>query len=176
MSDVESSGRTIQDIEWHQVVPFGRASNGDGTNDGSTRINSTASSPVSVSMPSSSTPVKSATQIGPQSSPVQKRQEPTSTSTSFPADLEELAGEEYLYWAIALSNVSINGTDIPLQSTYSYLGIPPIALLDVGFNGIAGPIDQVAKIFEQIPTARQISLGQWIAPCDTKMTLGFSFG
>ena len=179
--DRPGSDRTLEDIEWHQVIPFGRATNGDGTNetDGSTASNANVSTLSTSGSPTSSGAYISATEIGPQSSTApQKRQTVPNAldSRGTPASLAELADEAYLYWAIRLNNITVNGTDIDLESNYAALGIPPVAMLDVGFNGISGPMDQVAKLFGRIPSAREVSTGQWAAPCDTKMTIAFSFG
>lgn len=177
------SGRTLTDIEWHDVVPFGRAYSEDRNTTGISRspegfangttILSSSTDASAIQSSTLSTLSASAT------APARKRQASTGTtmvSDSYPSSLMELAGEEYLYWAIQLQNVTVNGTDIGLESSYRQIGIPPIALLDVGFNGISGPAAEVAKIFANVPQARQIYIGQWAAPCDTKMALGFSFG
>ena len=189
VSDQPGSGLTREDIEWHAVVPFGRVSSGNDTIQGGSNESVAGSGLPSSVIPSSTSSDASASTT---SAPARKRQEasntasaPSSASVSaaaatptgaVPQSLRELEEEDYLYWTIQLANVSVNGTDIGLESTYAYLDVPPIALLDAGFNGISGPISQVAKIFDDIPEARQASTGQWAVPCDTKMTLGFSFG
>jgi hypothetical protein len=70
----------------------------------------------------------------------------------------------------------VNGTTITPNSTYSSLGVPSVALLDVGTNGIYGPAQDVERIFALIQDAREVEEGMWAVPCNTQMTLGFSFG
>jgi hypothetical protein len=95
---------------------------------------------------------------------------------AYPETAAALDAEAYLYWTIQLERLSLNGTLIPLESTYADLSIPSIALLDVGANGIWGPQQDVEKLFAGVQNARQVEEGIWAAPCDTQMTIGFSFG
>lgn len=101
-------------------------------------------------------------------------------STGDVKDLVTLQGEEYLYWTVPLSNVSLNGTDLALQPTYnaSLTGIQSgsIALLDAGTNGIYGPQQDVVRFFSGIKDARQVAEGQWAVPCDSEVTLAFTIG
>ncbi|GMK57091.1 hypothetical protein CspeluHIS016_0309310 [Cutaneotrichosporon spelunceum] len=135
-----TSGRTINDIEWHPVVPFAP-------------LNTTASG-----LPSSDLKLS-----------------PTGTA-GVPLTAAELDSEGYLYWALQMTNVAINNTAMPVNSTYSGLGIPSIAAIDAGSNGIYGPEQDVAQIFRSLKDARQVATGQWALPCNTQATLGFSFG
>lgn len=175
------TGSTVNDIEWHDVVPFGRYA--------SFEVNATVvdgtptSTATSIDLDASHTVYASTgTVIGPQSTAESRKRQSSEGDTGpaspapIPQTLSQLEDEDYLYWAIQLRNLSVNGSDINVEATYSYLGLPAVALLDAGFNGISGPISQVAKIFDEIPDARQTSTGQWAVPCDTRMTLGFSFG
>lgn len=175
-----TTGSTVDDIEWHDVVPFGRYAI---SSTKSTAIDGTPTSTASINLQASQTVYASTgTPIGPRSSAATRKRQSSDNADQVdspapvPQTLSELEDEDYLYWAIQLRNVSVNGSDINLEASYAYLGLPSIALLDAGFNGISGPISQVAKIFDQIPDARQTSTGQWAVPCDTKMTLGFAFG
>lgn len=90
-----------------------------------------------------------------------------------------LENEQYLYWAVPLGNLSVNGTALALEPTYNSTstGIDGyIALLDVGTNGIYAPQQDAIRLFEQIKDARQVSEGTWAVPCDTEMTIGFTVG
>lgn len=92
------------------------------------------------------------------------------------SELDTLEGEAYLYWAVPLENISLNGTQLTPEPTYnsSLTGAESsIALLDAGTNGIFGPQQDVLRIFEGIKDARQVAQGQWAVPCDTEMTLSF---
>ncbi|WWC72185.1 uncharacterized protein I206_106145 [Kwoniella pini CBS 10737] len=172
ISNDTDSGRTVDDIEWHQVIPFGKAKSS--TNDSAqalSRTNTISSTAISTS--ASTTPTSSSSANGDSS---RKKRSSSSELNTFPSNLDELGDEEYLFWTLELHNLSLNGTDITLNSSYADLGLGSLALLDVGFNGISGPQQDVVKIFEKISDARQVDEGQWVVPCNTKMTLGFSFG
>ncbi|BEJ15164.1 hypothetical protein CspHIS471_0409310 [Cutaneotrichosporon sp. HIS471] len=140
VSSNATSGRTVNDIEWHPVIPFAP-------------LNTTASGLPSVPpMPA-----------------------PTG-GAGVPLSATELDGEGYLYWALQMTGVAVNGTTMPVNSTYRALGIPSIAAIDAGSNGLYGPEQDVAPIFRSIKDARQVATGQWAVPCNTQATLGFSFG
>ncbi|WVQ74338.1 hypothetical protein IAR50_003937 [Cryptococcus sp. DSM 104548] len=155
VSEQEGSGRTVGDIEWFDVVPFGQPLS----------KNDTSAKSVTTSQA-----VATAT-----SSSKRKRSD-ESQIDSLPTSSTELSQEEYLQWAITLQNISLNGTVITPNSSYASLGLGSVALLDAGYNGIAGPQQDVERIFSKITDARQVETGQWVVPCDTKMTIGFSFG
>ncbi|CAE6465155.1 unnamed protein product [Rhizoctonia solani] len=83
----------------------------------------------------------------------------------------------YLQWAIHLSGVAINGVNITLNSTYPNItGPQPLALFDLGANGIYGPAADVAELFSQIPASRLVGDGQYAIPCDTTLSMSFTFG
>lgn len=100
----------------------------------------------------------------------------TAPAGTYPTSTSQLEEEAYLYWALQLTNIGLNGTGVGLNSSYSSDGVPSIAMLDIGSNGIYGPQQDVAKIFENVLNARQVNTGQWAVPCDTKVTMGFTFG
>ncbi|KAK8853383.1 hypothetical protein IAR55_004087 [Kwoniella newhampshirensis] len=172
VSNDSTTGRTINDIEWHDVVPFGRAL--ANTNDSTGVVASTAtasragvSGTVSVSMaPSASASADSARR---------KRSVPSELD-ALPSTVEELGGEEYLFWTLTVQNVTMNGTNVGIRSSYADIGLGSVALLDAGFTGLAGPQQDVVRLFNLIPDARQVKEGQWAVPCNTRMTMGFSFG
>jgi hypothetical protein len=110
------------------------------------------------------------------SSAAKKKRSDSSQLDTLPTTLVELEGEEYIYWALSLSSISVNGTLIAPNATYASLDVPAVALLDVGTNGIYGPAQDVERMFELVSDARQVQEGRWAVPCDTKMTIGFSFG
>ncbi|WVQ94868.1 hypothetical protein IAU59_001952 [Kwoniella sp. CBS 9459] len=158
-----ATGRTIGDIEWHDVVPFGRAStsakDSAGSIEGSNALSASASPSASASQGAT-----------------RKRRSDETQLDSLPSRVDVLGGEEYLFWALELHHLALNGTEISINSSYADLGLPSIALLDAGFNGISGPQQDVIKLFAGITDARQVSEGRWAVPCNTKMTIGFSFG
>ncbi|EUC54634.1 aspartyl protease [Rhizoctonia solani AG-3 Rhs1AP] len=83
----------------------------------------------------------------------------------------------YLQWAIHLSAVAINGVNVTLNSTYHVItGPQPLALFDLGANGIYGPAADVAELFSQIPASRLVGDGQYAVPCDTTLRMSFTFG
>ncbi|KZT07818.1 acid protease [Laetiporus sulphureus 93-53] len=85
----------------------------------------------------------------------------------------------YLQWVIELSNITVNGTNVTPQPTYSQSASNhSLALFDVGASGIYGPYQDVARIFDQISGARLVdaSSGQWVVPCDLSETISFNFG
>ena len=172
VSSDPQSGRTLQDIEWHDVVPFGRIAEGQPASKAGSAQG--AANGTTEPDPATSSTSSTSTLTG-----QQRRESDTvgnTTIDSVPHTVDDLTGEDYLYWALELHNVTVNGTDIGLMPSYGSMGVPSIALLDAGFNGIAGPSQDVADIFANIPDARQTSTGQWAAPCNTKMTIGLSFG
>ncbi|KAJ9118315.1 hypothetical protein QFC22_004226 [Naganishia vaughanmartiniae] len=131
------AGRTVDDVDWVEVVPFGRATTAAVTN---------------------TTP---------------------GGSSSGRFDVSSLEDEAYLYWSIPLLSVSVNGTALSLEPTYnaSFTGIEePIALLDIGTNGIYAPQQAVISLFSRIKDARQVSDGQWAVPCSTRATMTFLLG
>lgn len=101
---------------------------------------------------------------------------PTAAASAVPFTATDLENEAYLYWALQITNVALNNTVLPVNSTYRSLGLPSIAVIDVGSNGIYGPQQDVAQIFTKIKDARQVAMGQWAVPCNTQATIGFSFG
>ncbi|KAJ9099929.1 hypothetical protein QFC21_003934 [Naganishia friedmannii] len=130
------AGRTVEDVDWVEVVRFERAT--------TLSTNTTARE-----------------------------------NSSGRFDLSSLEDEAYLYWSIPLLGVSLNGTALALEPTYnaSFTGIKePIALLDIGTNGIYAPQEAVISLFAQIKDARQVSDGQWAVPCATRSTMTFLLG
>ncbi|OBZ72451.1 Aspartic protease [Grifola frondosa] len=85
---------------------------------------------------------------------------------------------DYLHWAIELSGISVNGTEITPIPTYpSATSNASLALIDVGTPGIYGPYQDVSRIFSMIQDARLVdSDGQWVVPCDVSETISFNFG
>ncbi|KAF9779036.1 acid protease [Thelephora terrestris] len=85
----------------------------------------------------------------------------------------------YLYWALQLSSISVNGTSFTPVPTYPSVtpDIGSLAILDVGTPGIYGPYNDVSNIYSLIPGSRLVDEGgQWAIPCDTLVTMSFSFG
>ncbi|KAJ1307598.1 hypothetical protein OPQ81_001693 [Rhizoctonia solani] len=83
----------------------------------------------------------------------------------------------YLQWAIHLSGLAINGVNVTLNSTYpNATGTQPLALFDLGANGIYGPAADVAELFSRIPASRLVGNGQYAIPCDTTLGMSFTFG
>ena len=168
VSNNSSSGRTVSDIEWWDVVPFGAPR---------LELNLTASSNASMVTKDTNISALGNASASLAISNVMFRAVPANSSTSSdPSSAEDLSEEQYLYWALDLKNVSMNGTDVGLSSTYASLGLGSIAILDAGSSGMYGPQQDVEKIFSMIIDARQVTTGQWAVPCTTAMTMGFSFG
>ncbi|KAH7341707.1 aspartic peptidase domain-containing protein [Rhizoctonia solani] len=84
----------------------------------------------------------------------------------------------YLQWAIHLSGVAVHEwSQRQLNSTYpATTGSQPLALFDLGANGIYGPTADVAELFSQIPASRLVGDGQYAIPCDTTLRMSFTFG
>ncbi|KAG8738057.1 hypothetical protein FRC12_016927 [Ceratobasidium sp. 428] len=83
----------------------------------------------------------------------------------------------YLQWAIHMSGVSVGNQRILLNSTYpDIVGSQPLALFDVGTNGMFGPATNVASLFSLIPSSRLVGDGQYAVPCDTTANMSFAFG
>lgn len=193
VSDDPATGRTVNDIEWWPVVPFGRASSFSRSNattidlsamsasatPAATGESASASGNSASASPSPSASSSSSSRPGTGSNLLQDNGMGaigTPGKRGLPKTPVELESEAYLFWALQLSKVSVNGTGFALNSTYANLGVPSTALLDVGTNGIYGPERDVARLFTGIKDARMVSTGQWAVPCDTRVTLGFSFG
>ncbi|KIR71644.1 peptidase [Cryptococcus deuterogattii CA1014] len=176
IDDTQGSGRTVQDIEWHDVVPFGQpVSRNDTASEGQAVTTNSAADTLSASSTSENNEAASASASASASSAARKRSD-ASQLDAFPSTISELSQEEYLYWTLDLRNVTVNGTNVGINSSYASIGLGSVALLDAGFNGIAGPQQDVVKLFRMITDAREVSEGQWAVPCNTRMTLGFSFG
>ncbi|KAG9093523.1 hypothetical protein FS749_014245 [Ceratobasidium sp. UAMH 11750] len=83
----------------------------------------------------------------------------------------------YLQWAIHMSGVSVGSQRVVINSTYPRIvGSQPLALLDLGTNGMFGPAASVANLFSLIPASRLVGDGQYAVPCDTTLNMNFTFG
>ncbi|QRV75117.1 aspartyl protease [Ceratobasidium sp. AG-Ba] len=83
----------------------------------------------------------------------------------------------YLQWAIHLSAISVGGDRIQLNSTFpEIVGSQPLALLDLGTNGMFGPASDVVKVFSLIPSSRLVGDGQYAVPCETTANMSLIFG
>ncbi|KAF8910641.1 aspartic peptidase domain-containing protein [Gymnopilus junonius] len=84
----------------------------------------------------------------------------------------------YLQWAIQLSAIAVNGTQLLPIPTYPSSGqTRSLALFDVGSPGVYGPFQDVSRIFAQVDGARLVDEnGIWAIPCDTTTPLSFTFG
>ncbi|KZT40452.1 acid protease [Sistotremastrum suecicum HHB10207 ss-3] len=84
----------------------------------------------------------------------------------------------YLQWALELSDIFVNGTEVKPSPTYANITGPnSIALLDVGADGIFGPYQDVSRIFDALsPESRLVDTGRWAVPCDTSLPIQFTFG
>lgn len=179
VDDTAGSGRTVGDIEWHDVVPFGQpvsAANGTATTEEQAVTTSASGGTLSASSTSENSSEEEAVSASSTFNNTARKRSDESQLDAFPSTVSELSQEEYLYWALDLQNVTVNGTDVDINSSYASIGLESVALLDAGFNGIAGPQQDVVNLFRLITDARKVSEGQWAVPCNTRMTLGFSFG
>jgi len=86
----------------------------------------------------------------------------------------------YLQWAIRLSGISVNGTELTPIPTYpNATSNTSLALLDVGTPGLYGPYQDVARIYSFIEGSRLVDIdgdGQWVVPCDASEVMAFTFG
>lgn len=72
----------------------------------------------------------------------------------------------------------MNGTD-PVKlfsAAYPETRNETYALIDSGASGIFGPLEDVEYLFSLVDGSRMVSDGVWIAPCNTRQTMTFSFG
>jgi len=98
------------------------------------------------------------------------------------AEFSPFGGESnsssYFQWAIPMRGFSVNGTDISPMPTYPQPSRNySLALFDIGAPGIYGPFADVSRLFSLIDGARLVDqAGQWAAPCDTAVTMSFTFG
>ncbi|KAL7424438.1 hypothetical protein Q5752_000121 [Cryptotrichosporon argae] len=190
VSNDTRTGRTVADIEWWDVVPFGapltnssNATSADrygGVNDETATATATTALSTSSAAATVASSNSSATSAPASSSAsaagVRKRDDPSVVLDAFPTSTAGLDDEYYLYWALELANVSMNGTDVGLVSSYAADGVKPIALLDAGTNGIYAPQQDVERLFALVTDAREVANGVWAVPCDADMAMGFSFG
>jgi len=84
----------------------------------------------------------------------------------------------YLQWAIPITGLGINGTNVTPRPTYPDITGTSLALLDIGTNGLFGPYQDVTRMFDLIEGARLVDdqVGQWAIPCDTQEVMTFNFG
>ncbi|TFK40330.1 acid protease [Crucibulum laeve] len=96
----------------------------------------------------------------------------------FPPFGAENNASSYLQWVIPLSAFAVNGTQFLPSPTYPTVASNhSLALFDVGASGIYGPYQDVVRIYGRIDGARLVdSSGQWAVPCDTAVTMAFTFG
>ncbi|PPQ69082.1 hypothetical protein CVT26_003557 [Gymnopilus dilepis] len=84
----------------------------------------------------------------------------------------------YLQWAIPITGLVINGTQLSPIPTYASVGqTHSLALFDIGSPGIYGPFQDVSRIFAKIDGSRLVDQnGIWAIPCDTATSMSFTFG
>jgi len=83
----------------------------------------------------------------------------------------------YLQWAIPLAAFSVNDTQLTPLPTYTNLGgNTSLAMFDIGTSGLYGPYQDVTRLFSLIGSARLVGDGQWAVPCDTVVSISFTFG
>jgi hypothetical protein len=93
--------------------------------------------------------------------------------------LNESNSSSYYQWAIPLQSIAVNGTPIALSPSYpTVTANKSLAIFDVGTPGIYGPWADVSNLFASFDGARLVdaSVGQWAVPCDSAMTMSFTFG
>ncbi|KAJ3999464.1 aspartic peptidase domain-containing protein [Lentinula boryana] len=91
----------------------------------------------------------------------------------------ESSSSSYYQWAVPLTSLSVNGTSVALSPSYPTVSANhSIAMFDVGTPGIYGPWADVSKLFASFASARLVdeAAGQWAVPCDSDITLSFTFG
>jgi hypothetical protein len=83
----------------------------------------------------------------------------------------------YLQWTIPISTITVGTQIFVLEPTYPQANSNrSVALLDIGTPGIFGPYQDVERLFSIIDGARLVDpSGQWTVPCDTNLTMTFTF-
>jgi hypothetical protein len=83
----------------------------------------------------------------------------------------------YLQWAISISTITVGAQTFTLQPTYPQANSNhSLGLIDLGTPGIFGPYQDVARLFSVIDGSRLVDpSGQWAIPCDTNLTMTFTF-
>lgn len=96
----------------------------------------------------------------------------------FPPSGAESNVSSYLHWAIPLTAISVNDTQIKPAPTYPNIRHgASLALFDVGTPGIYGPYQDVSRLFDLIESSRLVNTdGQWAVPCDSEFIMSFTFG
>ncbi|KAH7926412.1 acid protease [Leucogyrophana mollusca] len=76
------------------------------------------------------------------------------------------------FWSLTLSSITAQGTSVSLGDT-------TLAAIDTGTTNIAGPTSSIEAIYATIPGS-QPATGEWEGyysyPCDTDVSVSFSFG
>ncbi|KZV65093.1 aspartic peptidase A1 [Peniophora sp. CONT] len=87
-------------------------------------------------------------------------------------DYQDLA-QSNLYWTLSIANATVNGNTVSISSGDTG------AVIDTGTTLIGGPSTEVANIYSQISGSEALTGsydGYYSYPCDTSVTLEFSFG
>ncbi|KAI0067467.1 acid protease [Artomyces pyxidatus] len=89
----------------------------------------------------------------------------------------ESNSSSYLQWAVHISNITVGTENFSPEPTYPQANSNhSIALIDIGTSGIFGPYQDVERIFSAIDGSRLVDeTGQWAIPCDTNLTMTFTF-
>ncbi|KAI0264506.1 aspartic peptidase domain-containing protein [Gloeopeniophorella convolvens] len=89
----------------------------------------------------------------------------------------ESNASSYLQWAIRITNITVGTQNFTLQPTYPKANSNhSVAIFDIGTAGIFGPYQDVERIFSSIDSSRLVDpTGQWAIPCDTNLTMAFTF-
>ncbi|KAE9407806.1 acid protease [Gymnopus androsaceus JB14] len=91
----------------------------------------------------------------------------------------ESNSSSYYQWVIPLPSIAVNGTSIELSPSYpAVTANTSLAIFDIGTTGIYGPWADVSNLFSSFSSSRLVdaAAGQWAVPCDSKITLSFTFG
>ncbi|KAJ7128318.1 hypothetical protein C8R44DRAFT_850853 [Mycena epipterygia] len=97
-------------------------------------------------------------------------------STLYTGDIDyiDMPTSTNTYWILPITAITVQGNSIPVDSgTQSY------AAIDTGTTLIAGPEDQIASIYAQIPDSEPGTgqyEGYYTYPCDTSVVVSLSFG
>ncbi|KAI0303828.1 aspartic peptidase domain-containing protein, partial [Multifurca ochricompacta] len=89
----------------------------------------------------------------------------------------ESNASSYLQWAVPISNITVGTQTFTLEPTYPQANANhSVALFDIGTSGIFGPYQDVERLFSVFDGSRLVdTTGQWAIPCDTNLTMTFTF-
>ncbi|KAJ7128483.1 acid protease [Mycena epipterygia] len=97
-------------------------------------------------------------------------------STLYTGDIDyiDMPTSTNTYWILPITAITVQGNSIPVDS-----GTQSNAAIDTGTTLVAGPEDQIASIYAQIPDSEAGTgnyEGHYFYPCNTDVVVTLSFG